>query len=238
MKRMGTPTESKPRPILAVPRSKSEAKRFYDGISRVYDLLTAAFERKHAERALGHLCIREGESVLEIGFGSGHCLRRIATSVGRTGKVCGVDLSPGMLRVARRRMGNEQALDLVALCCGDAAQLPCRNGSFDVVFMAFTLELFDSPQIPEVLYEVRRVLKPKGRFGVVSMSKENGGSVMVRLYEWVHQRWPKYADCRPIYVERSLIDAGYRVQSKSMASMAGLPLETVVAKPQPEGNHC
>jgi hypothetical protein len=52
---------------------------------------------------------------------------------------------------------------------------------------------------------------------------------MVRLYEWVHQRWPKYADCRPIYVERSLIDAGYKVQSKSKASMAGLPLEIVVA---------
>lgn len=230
MKPTGTPTESKARPILAVPRSKSEAKRFYDGISGVYDLLTAAFERKHAERALGHLSIREGESVLEIGFGSGHCLRRIATSVGRTGKVCGVDLSPGMLRVARRRLSKGKALDRVALWCGDAATLPFREGSFDAVFMAFTLELFDSPQIPEVLHEVRRVLKPKGRFGIVGMSKENGESIMVRLYEWVHRRWPKYADCRPIYVERALIDAGYRVQSKSMASMAGLPLETVVAK--------
>ncbi|OGO07206.1 MAG: 2-heptaprenyl-1,4-naphthoquinone methyltransferase [Chloroflexi bacterium RBG_13_60_13] len=199
-------------------------------MSGVYDLLTAAFERRHAERALGYLSIREGESVLEIGFGSGHCLRRIATSVGRAGKVCGLDLSPGMLRVAKRRLAKAKALDRVTLCCGDAATLPFREGSFDAVFVAFTLELFDSPQIPEVLHEVRRVLRPKGRFGVVGMSKEDGDSMMVRLYEWVHRRWPEYADCRPIYVERSLIDAGYRVQSKSMATMAGMPLETVVAE--------
>jgi demethylmenaquinone methyltransferase/2-methoxy-6-polyprenyl-1,4-benzoquinol methylase len=61
------------------------------------------------------------------------------------------------------------------------------------------------------------------------MSREDGETTMVRIYEWVHRRWPKYADCRPIYVERSLIDAGYRVQHKSKAFMARLPLEIVVA---------
>ena len=226
---METPNDSEARPILAVPRGKAEARQFYDRISRIYGFLTAAFERKHAERALGYLSIEEGEAVLEIGFGSGHCLRRIANSVGQTGKAYGVDLSSGMLKVARRRLSKEQALDRVELCCGDAANLPYRSNSFDAAFIAFTLELFDTPEIPIVLQELRRVVKPKGRVGVVSMSRENGESAMVRLYEWVHQRWPKYADCRPIYVERSLLDAGYKVQSKSKASMAGLPLEIVVA---------
>jgi ubiquinone/menaquinone biosynthesis C-methylase UbiE len=226
---METPNESEARPILAVPRGKAEARQFYDRISGIYGFLTAAFERKHAERGLGYLSIEEGEAVLEIGFGSGHCLRRIASSVGQTGKAYGVDLSSGMLKVARRRLSKGQALDRVELCCGDAANLPYRSNSFDAAFIAFTLELVDTPEIPIVLQELRRVVKPKGRIGVVSMSKENGESAMVRLYEWVHQRWPKYADCRPIYVERSLIDAGYKVQSKSKASMAGLPLEIVVA---------
>jgi ubiquinone/menaquinone biosynthesis C-methylase UbiE len=226
---METPKESEARPILAVPRGKAEARQFYDRISRIYGFLTAAFERKHAERALGYLCIEEEEAVLEIGFGSGHCLRRIANSVGQTGKAYGVDLSSGMLNIARTRLSKEKALDRVELFCADAANLPYRSDSFDAAFMAFTLELVDTPEIPIVLQELRRVLKPQGRIGIVSMSKENGESGMVRFYEWVHQRWPKYADCRPIYVERSLIDAGYRVQSKSEASMAGLPLEIVVA---------
>lgn len=226
---METPNESEARPILAVPRGKAEARQFYDRISRIYGLLTAVFERKHAERALGYLSIEEGEAVLEIGFGSGHCLQRIANSVGQTGKAHGVELSSGMLKVARTRLGKEHTLDRVELLRADAANLPYRSDSFDAAFMAFTLELFDTPEIPIVLQELRRVVKPKGKLGVVSMSKDNGESAMVRLYEWVHQRWPKYADCRPIYVERCLIDAGYRVQSKSKASMAGLPLEIVVA---------
>jgi ubiquinone/menaquinone biosynthesis C-methylase UbiE len=227
---METPTDSEARPILAVPRGKAEARQFYDRISRIYGFLTAAFERKHAERALVYLCIEEGEAVLEIGFGSGHCLQLIANSVGQTGLAHGVDLSSGMLSVARTRLSKEKALDRVDLSRADAANLPYRSDSFDAAFMAFTLELFDTPEIPIVLQELRRVVKPKGRIGVVSMSKEDGESAMVRLYEWVHQRWPKYADCRPIYVERSLTDAGYRVQSKSKASMAGLPLEIVVAE--------
>jgi demethylmenaquinone methyltransferase/2-methoxy-6-polyprenyl-1,4-benzoquinol methylase len=226
---VGKLAESRDGPVLAVPRGKAEAKRFYDSISRIYDILAAAFERRHADGALGHLRVREGESVLEIGFGTGHCLRQIAASVGRTGRAYGVDLSPGMLRVARRGLTGEQAGDRVALCNGDGMMLPFRHRSFDAVFMAFTLELFDSPQIPEVLNEVRRVLKPNGRLGVVSMSKEDGGTAMVRIYEWVHRRWPKYADCRPIYVERSLVGAGYRVQYKSKAFMARLPLEIVTA---------
>ena len=96
-----------------------------------------------------------------------------------------------MLRVTRRRLTREQVSDRVALCNGDAAMLPFRDRSFDAVFMAFTLELFDSPEIPEVLNEVRRVLRPDGRLGAVSMSREDGETTMVRIYEWVHRRWPQ-----------------------------------------------
>ena len=68
--------------ILSVPRTKEDAKRFYDRISKVYDYLTGAFERKYAELALECLSVEEGETVLEIGCGPGHCLKRIAESVG------------------------------------------------------------------------------------------------------------------------------------------------------------
>lgn len=215
--------------ILSVPRSKEEAKQFYDRISQFYDYLAGAFERKYVEMALERLSVQEGGAVLEIGFGSGHCLKRIAQSVGIRGKVCGIDISSGMLEVARRRLQRAQLSDRVELYCGDAANLPYDDSTFDSVFMSFTLELFDTPEIPKVLEEVKRVLKPTGRLGVVSMSKENGGSTLVRLYEWFHKKWPKYIDCRPIYVERSLIDAGYKIQSKQKVRLMRLPGEIVVA---------
>ena len=47
--------------------------------------------------------------------------------------------------------------------------------------------------------------------GVVGMSEENGESILLRLYEWAYRKWPKYLDCRPICVERSLRDAGYEI---------------------------
>jgi demethylmenaquinone methyltransferase/2-methoxy-6-polyprenyl-1,4-benzoquinol methylase len=215
--------------VLPVPRTKEEAKRFYDKISRAYDYLTGAFERKHTERTLECLSINEGEAVLEIGFGSGHCLKRIVQSVGEMGKVCGIDISKGMLEVAKRRLRKAQLVDRVSLCRGDAAKLPYSDNAFDAIFVSFTLELFDTPEISKVLEEIRRVLRPTGRLGIASMSRESGKSAPLRLYEWAHKKWPRYVDCRPIYLEESLINAGYRIRSKEMTRMVGLPIEIIVA---------
>jgi len=221
--------KSSPSAALPVTRTKEEAKRLYDRISRYYDCLTVAFEAKHARRALEYLSIERGERVLEIGFGTGRCLQRIAEQVGQEGKAYGIDISCGMLEVARRRLEKAGLGDRVELHCGDASALPYRVNTFDAVFMSFTLELFDTPEIPQVLQEVKRVLKPGGRLGIASMSKEDSGSLLLRLYEWAHTRWPKYLDCRPIYGEQSLRDAGYVITRRERLRLSGLPIEIVVA---------
>jgi len=86
--------------ILPVLRTKKEAKRTYDRISRYYDYLAGPFERKYAEMALEHLSIGKGETVLEIGFGTGHCLKRIVESVGPKGITYGLDISTGMMEMS------------------------------------------------------------------------------------------------------------------------------------------
>jgi ubiquinone/menaquinone biosynthesis C-methylase UbiE len=222
------------KPILPVPRTKAEAKQFYDRISRIYGWMTGAFERRHGEKALELLSIRDGETALEIGTGSGHCFERMAGLVGDGGSCCGVDISTGMLKMTRDRLLRSGLTAGAGLCCADAVRLPFRDNSFDAILMAFTLELFDTPEIPQVLSETMRVLKPGGRIAVVSLSKEGQASTAMRLYEWAHRKWPRYADCRPIYVERSVTGCGYSVASRRRARMAGLPLETVLAnKPEP-----
>lgn len=120
-------------------------------------------------------------------------------------------------------------MDRVELYHGDASKLPFINETFDAVFMSFTLELFDTPEIPQLLNEVRRVLKAGGRLGVASLSRTKGNSIALRIYEWIHRKWPKYVDCRPIYVEQFLRKAGYTIQSKEMDNLLVLPLEIVVA---------
>ena len=222
-------SESQASAILPVCRSKEDAKHVYDRISRFYDYVTVAFERKYAEMALESLSIQNGETVLEIGFGPGHCLKRIAQSVSQTGKAYGIDISSGMLEMTKRRLKKAQLMDRVELHCGDAAKLPYDENTFNAVFMSFTLELFDTPEIPRVLEEVKRVLKPAGRLGVVGMSRSYGESTLLRLYEWAHKKWPKYVDCRPIYIAGALIDAGYKIQSKQMVRLMGLPGELIIA---------
>ena len=197
-------------------------------MSRSYDLFAGAFEKRLRNKALARLGIIEGEAVLEIGFGTGHCLEQTAGAVGKEGRVCGVDLSPGMLEVSQRRLDRAGLLDRVSLSCGDATDLPDADEEFDAAFMSFTLELFDTPEIPIVLSEIKRVLKPNGRLGVVSLSREDGTSLMLRLYEWMHQRMPQYIDCRPIYVEQALKEAGFQVVHSEKEKLWGLPAKVVV----------
>ena len=213
-----------------VTRSKETAKATYDLMSTWYDLIAGSSERKFVEVGLQQLSAREGETVLEIGYGTGRSIVAFARSVGASGKVYGIDLSEGMFRIAGERVKEAGLSERVDLRCGDAAKLPFEADFFDAIFMSFTLELFDTPEIPIVLHECHRVLRSGGRMGVVAMSKKAEVSLAVRLYEWAHIHIPNYVDCRPIFVQRALEDAGFQIAEKTEMSMWELPVECVMAK--------
>ncbi|MDA3939357.1 MAG: class I SAM-dependent methyltransferase [Spirochaetia bacterium] len=215
--------------ISRVYRSKEEAEKTYSKMSRTYDFFAGTFEAKYRNMAFMHMNIDVGEEVLEIGFGTGHSLQQMSESVGENGKVYGIDISSGMLNVAKKRLKKADLLNRVELTCGNAVRLPYKDNIFDAVFISFTLELFDTPEIPIVLYEIRRVLKPEGRFGIISMSKGNGGSRMVKLYEWAHMKFPNYIDCRPIYLEKSIKNAMFQIRYRNNVKLFGLPLEIILA---------
>ena len=228
--------ESKEPGILPAPRTKEEAKLAYNRISRYYDYTTGAFGRKYAEMALERLSIVEGETVLEIGFGTGYCLKLIAELVGQTGKVYGIDISSGMIEITKKRLEKVGLAKRAELFCGDAVSLPFVDNTFDAVFISFTLEVLDTPEIPKVLEQIKKVLRPGGKLGVASMSKENEESIFLRLYEWIHNKWPKYVGSRPIYAEQSLIDTGYQIKSKEKVKIFRLPVEIIVAVKTISGN--
>jgi ubiquinone/menaquinone biosynthesis C-methylase UbiE len=209
--------------ISRVSRSKEAAKSTYDGLSRWYDALSGS-------SGLQKLAVQEGETVLEIGFGTGHAILALAAAVGAAGKVYGIDISEGMYNITEERVNQAGLSDRVELRCDDATQIPFAAECFDAVFMSFTLELFDTPEIPAVLSECLRVLRPEGRICVVALSKGMKAGWMVRLYEWAHRKFPAYIDCRPIFVQKAVENAGFAISEVTDMSMWGLPVETVLGQ--------
>ncbi len=214
--------------VLRVFQTRNETRAFYNKISRVYDLLAERSEAPVRAAGLAMLGAAPGEDMLEIGFGTGHCLAALAKATAPEGRIYGIDLSEGMLRATQETLAKENLSDRIELICGDAARLPFQEARVDGVFMSFTLELFDTPDIPEVLAECRRVLRPRGRIVVVGMSKEGPASAMVHAFEWTHRHFPNFLDCRPIFVRRSLEIAGFRIISTETQSM-WIPVEIVLA---------
>jgi len=216
--------------VSRVIRSKSEARASYDSMSRIYDWLAGSSEWKFIARGIEQLAARAGEQILEVGFGTGKSLLELAQAVGPQGSVDGIDISPGMLAVAQGRVADAGLGERIHLQVGDGAALPYEDGRFDAVFMSFTLELFDTPEIPAVLAECRRVLRPGGRLGVVSMQMDARRSLMMRLYAWAHAHFERFVDCRPIYVEASVREAGFEVLDVIRMRMWGLPVSSVLAR--------
>ena len=213
--------------ILPVPRTKAQAKAFYNRISGFYDLLADRNEAPIRQAALDLLNASPGERVLEIGFGTGHALRALAQATRPAGKVFGMDLSERMVSRAGKGLAAAGLHDGCDLRCGDASSLPYAAESLDGIFMSFTLELFDTPEIPGVLSECRRVLRPGGRIAVAGVSREPPGNLWIRIFEWTHIHFPSFVDCRPIYVRRALEAAGFQIGSALRKTM-WIPVEIVL----------
>jgi ubiquinone/menaquinone biosynthesis C-methylase UbiE len=219
--------------VARVLQTKSETKAFYNKIATVYDLLAEHSEQPMREIAIKMLAPARGERLLEIGFGTGHVLAEIARAVGPTGEVVGIDISEKMLAQAKELLERENLAPRVTLDCGDAEDLPYPSDSFDGIFMCFTLELFDTPDMPRVLAQCKRVLRSGGRIVVAAVSKEAEQGLVIRAFEWTHRHFPNLLDCRPIYTRRILEAADFVVEDSRIESM-WVPVEIVRArKPGP-----
>lgn len=135
-----------------------------------YDLLMGMARMEDRRRPA--LAAVHGE-VLEIGIGTGLNLDHYPSQVRR---ITGLDPNPGMLRHLESRR-KKSRVDVAAYCAG-AERMPFADRSFDTVVSTHTL--FSLPDRAAALAEVRRVLRPGGRFVFL----EHGLSPDPRVARW------------------------------------------------------
>jgi demethylmenaquinone methyltransferase/2-methoxy-6-polyprenyl-1,4-benzoquinol methylase len=204
---------------------------FYDRIANSYDAIAHSSEWASTEKGITSLGLKGGESVLEIGYGTGHALVSLAKAVGDSGTVQGVDISEGMQGVASRNVEKASLSEQVKLGVGSVPPLEFPDESFDVVFLSFTLELFPEGVIEEVVAECRRVLKDGGKLGVVAMAVPRNfreDNPMEKAYVWFHRHFPHIVDCHPIDVEGLLTKGGFTLDVAEHTDIWALPVAMIV----------
>ncbi|KPJ82311.1 MAG: malonyl-[acyl-carrier protein] O-methyltransferase BioC [Gammaproteobacteria bacterium SG8_30] len=136
--------------LAAVRRSFDRAARSYDG--------SAVLQSRVREELLARLdyVTLEPATILDVGCGTGHATRALKDRYPRA-RVIALDVSEGMLAMARRRQSWRRRFDRV---CGDAMRLPLATGSVDLVFSSLTLQW--CPDLDAVFAGFRQVLAPRG----------------------------------------------------------------------------
>jgi ubiquinone/menaquinone biosynthesis C-methylase UbiE len=129
--------------------------------------------------------------VLDVGCGPGYQWRENIDRVPKGGDIVLADLSIGMLRKARQHLGENQHLFRFRVV--DAQAIPFADESFDVVVANHML--YHVPDVSKALAEIRRVLKPGGRFYASTVGKAH----LQENYELVRRFAPEAAlgDARP-----------------------------------------
>jgi demethylmenaquinone methyltransferase / 2-methoxy-6-polyprenyl-1,4-benzoquinol methylase len=144
----------------------ADVRSMFDRIAPVYDpmnrLMTAGLDGKW-RRLTAEAVVRRGDRVLDACCGTGD-LALAAERAG--GRVVGLDFSEAMLERARRK---SSTVDWVA---GDLLDLPFAEGSFDAATVGFGVRNVED--LPAAFRELRRVLRPGGRLGVLEITRPVG----------------------------------------------------------------
>lgn len=100
-------------------------------------------------------------SILEIGFGTGATLVKLWSGKNKF-KIAGVEVSPVMYRAAVARLKFCMLREKIDLILTDGAALPFSDHSFDIIFAESVLGILENDQLPNMISEIYRVLKPEG----------------------------------------------------------------------------
>ncbi|MBU3027395.1 bifunctional demethylmenaquinone methyltransferase/2-methoxy-6-polyprenyl-1,4-benzoquinol methylase UbiE [Zobellia galactanivorans] len=149
---------------------KDQVTQMFDNISENYDglnrVISFGIDIKWRKRVVAILTAKKPNNILDIATGTGD----LAINLVETGaeKIVGLDISPGMLEVGKKKIAQKKLDQKIDMVIGDSENLPFEDNSFDAVTVAFGVRNFET--LEKGLAEIHRVLAPKGTFVVLETS--------------------------------------------------------------------
>lgn len=192
-----------------------------------YDLWAKLTESRARRRVLAVADIHDGEVVLEVAVGTGLLFVELLMRNPR-GRTVGIDLTPSMVEVARRKAARSGMTNW-ELQVGDALALGYPDASFDVVVSTYMLDLLSEADFGRVLAEFARVLRPGGRLVVASLAPSAGW--VYRVWSFLYQRNPAWVGgCRGVDLCEPLGNAGFTIEMREHVEQFGVVTEILGAR--------
>jgi ubiquinone/menaquinone biosynthesis C-methylase UbiE len=206
--------------------SQNSIGPLYDRKASVYDMWGILTETRARKRALELADIHDGQDILEVAVGTGLAFRDIVKR-NPHGTNFGIDISPGMLSKARKRM-ERLAERNYTLSEGTALGLDAEDESFDTLVNNYMFDLIEFNTMGAILTEFNRVLKKGGKLILVNMTLgERFGS---RFYDWIYRISPKtMGGCRGVRMADILPQYGFKVELREYHQQLRFPSEVILA---------
>jgi len=213
-------------PDLDARVSQEDIVPLYNSLSGLYDIWGTLAESRARKRAIELAEIRNGQKILEVAVGTGLAFNEIVKR-NRNGLNLGIDISPGMLAGAKKRLGKLSGANY-ELKLGSAFHLPAGEETFDLVVNNYMFDLIAFNEMDAILTEFKRVLKKGGKLIFVNMTTgERFGS---GLYDLIFRLSPKsIGGCRGVSLSERLMNHGFQIAAREYHQQLLFPSEVILA---------
>jgi demethylmenaquinone methyltransferase/2-methoxy-6-polyprenyl-1,4-benzoquinol methylase len=160
------------KPFTQEGSKKEQVSKMFDAIAPRYDfmnrILSAGIDVSWRRKAISLFQKDEPKFILDVATGTGD-MAIMAAKMLKPEKIAGIDISPAMLEIGRKKIETEQLGTKIELYSGDGETINFANGTFDGVMVAFGVRNFE--HLEKGLQEILRVLKPGAQLVVLEFSK-------------------------------------------------------------------
>lgn len=150
---------------------KEQVEQMFDTISDNYDdlnrIITFRTDLSWRRKVIKMVANKKPNNILDIATGTGDLAIQFAEKT-QIPKIVGLDLSEGMLKVARKKIIGSSLVDKVEFVKGDSEELPFQDNSFEAITVSFGIRNFEN--LEKGLSEIIRVLTPGGIFVILETS--------------------------------------------------------------------